>query len=313
MLKRGLLAGLKTTWVLGKVIFPITLLVTILKYTPVLPWLTKVIAPLMGWLGLPGDAAIALVFGFFVNLYAAIGVMLSLTLTVKEVFILAVMLSFAHNLLVESTVATRVGIKTSVVLGVRLGLAFASAVVISLFWKGGGDIAKYTLLPAKGVQPHGWLEIAWQGIHTAVFGILQLAMIVLPLMIVMQVLKEVGFLDVFSRWLAPVTRVLGMKENTATTMTAGLIIGLAYGAGVMIQAVKDDGVSKKDLTLAFIFLVACHAVIEDTLIFAPLGIPVLPLLLIRLVTAFVLTMIVAFVWKRLERKEVHDEDQYHTV
>ena len=78
------------------------------------------------------------------------------------------------------------------------------------------------------------------------------------------------------------------------------MFGLAYGAGVMIQAVKDDGVSKKDVTLAFIFLVACHAVVEDTLIFIPLGIPVLPLLMIRLVTAIILTLIVAAVWKRNE-------------
>ena len=59
-------------------------------------------------------------------------------------------------------------------------------------------------------------------------------------------------------------------------------MALAYGAGVMIQAVKEDGVSQKDITLAFIFLMACHAVVEDTLIFVPLGIPVLPLFLIRL-------------------------------
>ena len=71
----------------------------------------------------------------------------------------------------------------------------------------------------------------------------------------------------------------------------------------MIQAVKEDGVSKKDATLAFIFLVACHAVVEDTLIFVPLGIPILPLLIIRVVTAFVLTIIVAYVWKRKEMKD----------
>ncbi len=68
----------------------------------------------------------------------------------------------------------------------------------------------------------------------------------------------------------------------------------------MIQAVKEDGVSKKDVTLAFIFLVACHAVVEDTLIFIPLGIPVLPLLIIRLVTAIILTWIVASVWRKAD-------------
>lgn len=70
----------------------------------------------------------------------------------------------------------------------------------------------------------------------------------------------------------------------------------------MIQAVKEDGVKKKDLYLVFIFLVACHAVVEDTLIFIPLGIPVWPLLLIRLITAIIVTIVVAFIWRRLEKK-----------
>lgn len=55
------------------------------------------------------------------------------------------------------------------------------------------------------------------------------------------------------------------------------------------------------MTIAFIFLVACHAVVEDTLIFIPLGIPVLPLLFIRLLTAIVLTMAVAYIWNQTDR------------
>jgi uncharacterized membrane protein len=81
----------------------------------------------------------------------------------------------------------------------------------------------------------------------------------------------------------------------------------------MIQAVKEDNVSYKDLTLAFIFLVACHAVIEDTLIFIPLGIPVLPLLIIRLSVAIILTITVAAIWRKAEagqarRKEASYEN-----
>ena len=101
--------------------------------------------------------------------------------------------------------------------------------------------------------------------------------------------------------------MLGMKENTSMTMVAGLTIGLAYGAGVMMKAVEEDGVSKKDLTLAFIFLVACHAVVEDTLIFIPLGIPVWPLLVIRLVSAILLTAVISYIWRKRELAAVRKE------
>lgn len=311
-IKQGLIAGLKTTWIFGKIIFPITLLITLLQYTPVLPWIVDLIEPFMGLLGLSGDAAIPLVLGNFLNLYAAIGAILSMEFTVKEVFILATMMSFAHNLIIESTVAAKVGVKLWVVVSVRVFLAIISAVVINLVWQGGSETAQYGLISnTANEQISGFGPILLQGLEKASLGILQLAMIVIPLMIMIQFLKDYKLIDRFSKWMAPFLKILGMKENTSTTLAAGIVFGLAYGAGVMIQAVKEDGVSKKDLYLAFIFLVSCHAVIEDTLIFAPLGIPVWPLLVIRLTVAILLTMIVAFVWKRVEltgRKEATYEN-----
>ena len=302
-LKNGMLAGLKTTWTLSKVIFPITLIVVILQYTPVLPWIIDMITPFMGLIGLRGEAAIPLVLGNALNLYAGIAGILSLELTVKEVFILATMLSFSHNIFIETGVALRVGVKLWVVLVVRFGLAILSAVVINLVWKGGGDVAKYGALQVSQQVPDGWGEIILLGLQKATFGVIQLALIVIPLMIIIQFLKDRNYLKRFSEKLAPFTKVIGVQPNASLTLVAGLTIGLAYGAGVMIQAVQEDGVSKKDATLVFIFLVACHAVVEDTLIFIPLGIPVWPLLLIRLITAFVLTIVVAFVWRKAEQSK----------
>jgi hypothetical protein len=292
------------------VIFPITLIVSLLQHTPVLDWLATLITPIMGIFGLSGEAAIPLVIGNFLNLYAGIAAILSLDLTVKEVFILAVMLSFSHNLLIESSVAAKVGLKLWVILFVRIGLAFVSAIVVNLVWQGGGEMAQYGFVSKTEVVPNGWLEIIGLAIQKAGLGVVQLALIVIPLMIVIQFLKDLGLLTVFTKWMAPVTRMLGMKENTSMTLVAGLTIGLAYGAGVMIQAVKEDNVSRKDLTLAFIFLVACHAVVEDTLIFIPLGIPVLPLLTIRLVVAILLTITIATIWRKVEAAPSRKEASY---
>ncbi|MDM5315188.1 nucleoside recognition domain-containing protein [Fictibacillus sp. b24] len=319
-LKKGTLAGLKTTWTLGKIIFPVTLIITLLSHTPVLDWLISVLSPAMKWIGLPGEAAIPLVLGNFLNLYAGIGGILTLdSLTVQDVFILAVMLSFSHNLFIESGVAASVGIKLWVILLVRIGLALFSAFMINLLWDGGTEKAQYGFISKPEAAPNGWGEITLTALEKASLGILQLALIVIPLMIIMQYMKDKGWLNKFSNWMAPAMKLLGMKENTSMTMAAGLTIGLAYGAGVMMQAAKEDGVSKKDLYLAFIFLVSCHAVVEDTLVFVPLGIPVLPLLIIRVVTAIVLTVVVAYFWNRMERKnsltreELQHETRHHTI
>ncbi|PKR86184.1 nucleoside recognition domain-containing protein [Heyndrickxia camelliae] len=299
-LKIGLWAGLKTTWTLGKIIFPITLVITILQFTPILPWVIKIVTPLMKLIGLSGDAAIPIVLGNFLNLYAGIAGILSVDLSLKEVFIIAVMLSFAHNLFIESSVAVKVGVKIWVMILVRVGLAILSAVIINLCWHGGQQPVHFGTIVPEQEKIVGVWAIMLNGLEKAALGVIKLAEIVIPLMIGIQILKDLKLLHLFSRWMAPLTKLLGMRENTSTTLAAGLFFGLAYGAGVMIQAVKEDGVSKKDATLAFIFLCGCHAVVEDTLIFVPLGIPVIYLLLIRLVTAILLTFIVGIIWNRID-------------
>lgn len=317
ILFRGLQQGLSTTWTLGKVIFPITLIVTILQFTPVLPWVIDKLSPLMGLLGLPGEAAMPLVLGNALNLYAGIAAIVSFEFTVKEVFILAVMLSFSHNLFIESAVASKVGVSWWLISGIRIGLALIAAVVINLVWNGGAEMAQYGFIPAQSADPESWGGITLLGLETAVTTILQLAAIVIPLMVIMQIMREKGWLNWLSDKFAPFTKVLGMERNTSMTMVAGLTIGLAYGAGLMIQAVKEDNVSRKDMSLALIFLVSCHAVVEDTLVFIPLGIPVLPLLAIRLITAILLTMAVAFFWNRADAKKrketAYEEHSYHTL
>lgn len=309
-LARGLQQGLKTVWTLGKVIFPITIIVTFLQYTPILPWVIEWISPTMKLIGLPGEAAVPLVLGNTINLYAGIAAIISFDFTVKEVFIMAIMLSFSHNLFIESAVASRVGVSWWLMTGIRVGLALVSAVIINLLWSGGTEVAKYGLIAGSDFEPSGWGEISFHALQTAFIGVLQLAAIIIPLMIAVQFLRKSGWLDKLSNGFAPITKFLGMEKNASMTLVAGLTIGLAYGAGVMIQAVEEDGVSKRDMYLTLIFLVACHAVVEDTLIFIPLGIPVWPLLLIRLLAAIILTMAVSFIWKKpqeLSRKELVNE------
>lgn len=315
VLQRGFRQGLQLTWTLGKVIFPVTLFVTILRYTPVLQWLIDFFTPLMKWFGLPGEAAVPLVIGNLLNLYAGIGAIVSFDFSVKQVFLMAIMLSFSHNLLVESSVATRVGVKWWIVVGVRVLIAIIAAFTINLVWQGGDEIAQYGLISTSEYVPGSWGEIIFQGVQTAFIGVLQLALIVIPLMIGMQYFRELGWMHKLSEKMAPFTKLLGMEKNASMTLVAGLTIGLAYGAGVMIQAVKEDGVSKKDMYLALIFLVSCHAVVEDTLVFIPLGIPVWPLLAIRVTTAIILTMVIAFIWKgsNAKRKEQLHEHSYDSI
>lgn len=132
-LKRGFMSGLNITWELSKILVPIYFIVTFLKYTPIIGWISTLFSPIMGIFGLPGEAAIVLVLGNVVNLYAAIGAMVPLSLSIKELTILAIMLSFCHSLPVETALAKRIGLSAINVIAVRAGLAVISGIAFNLF------------------------------------------------------------------------------------------------------------------------------------------------------------------------------------
>jgi hypothetical protein len=293
----GLKDGLRTAWILGKVVFPVTLVVSVLRHTPLYDALLSGLTPVMGLIGLPNEATIPLVLGNLLNLYAAIGAILTMDLTVKQVFILAVMLSFSHGLPVEAAICRRIGVSVLLVVSFRISLALAAAFAINALWSGGAEPARYGFVAAPEADPSGWAEIVLAALQAALTGVLQLALIVVPVMFLIRVLRDVGALDGFARLVRPLMRPLGIAPRGAVTMAGGLVFGLAFGAGVILQQVREQKFSRRELTLIILFLCACHAVVEDTLIFVPLGIDVLPLLLIRLTAAVLLTLLIARLWK----------------
>lgn len=301
--KKGIITGFDTTWTLAKVIFPITLIISILKYTPVIEFLTEALEPVMAVFGLNGDASIVLVLGNLLNLYAAIGAVLTMEMTVKQVFILAVMLSFSHNLFIETAITTRIGVSPLMVAGLRLGMGFFFGFAVNLIWQGGQDIAQYGLIPASSEVLTAWPDIFLHAVQTAVIGILQVAAIVIPVMIMIQLLKDVDALPLIAKFMNPFTRLLGVSNKTSVTLLAGMIFGIAYGAGVIIQTAKEENLSKRDIYLVSIFLITCHAVVEDTLIFLPLGVNVLALLLIRIVFAMLITFLTARFWEKVQARQ----------
>ncbi|MCL6635780.1 MAG: nucleoside recognition protein [Peptococcaceae bacterium] len=131
-LRRGLNKGLMTTWELARIVVPVYVFVTFLKHTPALGWLAAAFAPAMARLGLPGEASLALVLGNVLNLYAAIGVITTLTLTQKQVTILAVMLLLCHSIFIETAVSRRLGINPWIVAPARLALSVAAGLFLNL-------------------------------------------------------------------------------------------------------------------------------------------------------------------------------------
>ena len=130
--KRGLADGLKTAIALLKVALPVFALVKVLEHTPVIGWISQVFDPLMRFVGLPGEAALAVVTGMLFNFYAALGIILALGLSAWQITIMALMLCCCHELVLESAIIKKAGIPAWPILGIRLLTAFTAGALMNL-------------------------------------------------------------------------------------------------------------------------------------------------------------------------------------
>ena len=131
-LKRGSKKAFVTYLALIKVIIPVYILVTFLRHTGIIQSLAEFTAPVMAIFGLPGEAMLALLTGYLLNLYGAIGVMVGLDLSVREVTILGTMLALAHSLIIEAAVIKKVSGKLFSLVALRVGLSIFVGVILNL-------------------------------------------------------------------------------------------------------------------------------------------------------------------------------------
>jgi hypothetical protein len=126
----------------------------------------------------------------------------------------------------------------------------------------------------------------------------KIAIIVLPLMVVLQFIQELKLLDKVSAFFEPFTNLLGVSKHASLPLLAGLFLGLSYGGGVIIQTARAGLMTKRDRYLILIFLAICHSFFEDNIIFVAIGADPLVVFGGRLLVAVVVTVLISRLWKR---------------
>ena len=105
--------------------------------------------------------------------------------------------------------------------------------------------------------------------------------------------KESHLLDKISGSLEKLTGKIYISDKGTFPLLVGLVFGISYGAGVIIQATKEDNLSQEDATLINVFLALCHSVVEDTLIFSAIGGSIGIILGLRMFLAIMVTYLFA--------------------
>ncbi|WP_026477378.1 nucleoside recognition domain-containing protein [Alkaliphilus transvaalensis] len=137
------------------------------------------------------------------------------------------------------------------------------------------------------------IEILKEATIGSIESVYSIAIIIIPIMLILQILKDYKILDKITGPFHFLAKLFKTSNETVLPLLVGIIFGLSYGAGVIIQSAKEGNLNKRDLFLITVFLATCHAVFEDTLLFVAVGANGYLLLGTRLVAAFVLTYILS--------------------
>lgn len=131
-IKEVLPSTTKTCIWLLKITIGVSVLILFMRYFKILPWLSATLGPLFNHFGLPGEAALAYVSGYFVNMYAMLAIAGSMDLTARAITILGVMSLCSHNMITETAVQGKTGANPVRVVITRTLAGFVLAFVLNL-------------------------------------------------------------------------------------------------------------------------------------------------------------------------------------
>jgi hypothetical protein len=282
--------SLVTTTFLLKIMLPMMFLSRVLELAGVAGWLSELLSPPLAAMGLPGEAGIIWAVTLLTSLYGGIGVLITLLptdeLTIGQLSILSSVMLFAHGLPVEQAVVRAAGASAVLTGLLRVFAAITYGICANYLFNSFGimqEPVSISWMPEASAD-NSWLHWIMETIKIMVL----MFIIITVINFAIDFLERVGVLKWLSRQLEPFMRITGQNPLLAPMTTIGLLLGLSYGGGLIIQKVKEVNFSRRDLFMSLSFLSLLHSLIEDTLIMLLLGADIWVILFGRMLFAIII-------------------------
>ena len=255
-------------WI-AKILVPVSLAVALLEWTGWLHALDPVFSPAMALINLPPQAALPIIAALFSSYYAAVAMMVAIPFTHAQFALLAVFISICHMVVVEGLIQHKAGINGAVITAMRFAAACVAVYIASQFLH---DTATSVPVP-MALEEHIYIVdtlLAWALSTLAL--LLKIVLIIVPVMIILESLKALGYTDRIAAVFRPFMSLLGLSPNVATMWVTGTFFGLIYGSAVIVEESTSGRFSEDELTRLHISLGMSHSLVEDPALFLALGI-----------------------------------------
>jgi len=293
VIKEALPGAKKTSLWMAKITVTISLIIVFLRYTGIFYWFSNLLSPIFKVVGLPGEAALVYVTGYFVNVYSSIAVMTTLSLDFRAITILSVMVLCSHNIITETAVQKKTGSSAVRMVTIRTLSAFLLGVVLNQLMPGEVINTMSTITATHESLRVMLIEWFWSSLEIVV----KMVVLIFLLSILQRLLSEFGVIRWIAKILKPVMLFFGLPAKTAFLWIVANTMGLGYGAATMIEEADRGKISKEDADLLNHHICVSHSNLEDVILLIAVGAMAWWLLLSRWAMSFLL------VWElRLEKR-----------
>ncbi len=141
-------------------------------------------------------------------------------------------------------------------------------------------------------------EVLWGYITQAARSSVKFCLVIIPLVAVYEVLKGMKFFGRQGKRLEPWAARLHFSPQSIFPLTAGIFLGLLYGAGILINAARERSLTHREILILSLFLAACHAIIEDTMLFVVIGANGWWIIGPRVLIAALVTFAAGYLWPK---------------
>lgn len=275
--------ALKTAlWVI-KLTIPITLGIAVLRHLGVVAFLADLLAPLFRFVGLSGESALAFITAAVGNIYSGVAVMATIGVDFRSAVILAVMSLICHNLIIETAIQTKAGASPWRMAALRIGMAFVAGFGLNLILP--ADIVGRLHLSTGLAEVGSWGDVFTNWGLTLYPLLIKMLVLIVSLNILQSILREFKVLDIIAVPLRPVMRIFGLPLSTSFLWIICNVVGITYGGAAIIDEVERGDATPADARLLNTHVAISHSLLEDTIIFISIGIPLVWLLAPRILLA----------------------------
>jgi len=151
-----------------------------------------------------------------------------------------------------------------------------------------------------------WTKVLMETMQVSYSTILKMTLVIIPLLIGIEWLKDMGWLLKLSSRFHGATRFLRLPGEAALGLLVGLFVGLVFGSGVIMQISEDVKMTRTQMNTMFVFIGICHAIVEETILFTAIGANGAVILLGRVLTALLLGFIYLWItYRTFDIREVN--------